>query len=166
MANQTITQLPDAGPITGSELVPIVQNGGTYKTTASALAGSPVQTQTFLTLSQEPTLNNSRFLSSGTGVGLVDGGAQSFYRITLNGVSGTLEAMGAGFGAKVGGVMTARTITTTGAGLNTTNGDGQAGNPTIALIGTVASLAANGGTGFLALPGNGTVSGRTLTEYR
>lgn len=163
MANQTITQLPDAGPITGSELVPIVQNGGTYKTTASALAGSPVQTQTFLTLSQEPTLNNSRFLSSGTGVGLVDGGAQSFYRITLNGVSGTLEAMGNGFGVKVGGTMTPRSIATSGAGLSTTNGDGQSGNPTIALSGTVASLANNGGTGFLSLPGNGTVAGRTLT---
>jgi hypothetical protein len=163
MANQTITQLPAAGPITGTELVPIVQNGGTYRTTASALAGSPVQTQTFLTLNQEPTLNNSRFLSSGTGVGLVDGGAQSFYRITLNGVSGTLEAMGNGFAVKVGGTMTPRSIATSGAGVAVTNGDGQSGNPTIALSGTVASLANNGGTGFLALPGNGTVSGRTLT---
>jgi hypothetical protein len=163
MANQTITQLPTAGPITGTELVPIVQNGGTFKTTASALAGSPVQTQTFLTLNQEPTLNNSRFLSSGTGVGLVDGGAQSFYRITLNGVSGTLEAMGNGFAVKVGGTMTPRSIATSGAGVAVTNGDGQSGNPTIALDGTVASLANSSGTGFLALPGNGTVSGRTLT---
>lgn len=163
MANQTITQLPDAGPITGTELVPIVQNGGTYKTTASALAGSPVQTQTFLTVNLEATLNNSRFLSSGTGVGLVDGGAQSFYRITLNGVSGTLESMGNGFGVKVGGTMTPRSITYSGSGLDITNGDGQSGNPTISLTGTVASLAGNGGTGFLALPGNGSVSGRTLT---
>ena len=163
MANQTITQLPDAGPITGTELVPIVQNGGTYKTTAAALAGSPVQTQTFLTVNLEPTLNNSRFLSSGTGVGLVDGGAQSFYRITLNGVSGTLESMGGGFGVKVGGTMTPRSITFSGAGLNITNGDGQSGNPTVSLTGTAASLANSSGTGFLALPGNGSVSGRTLT---
>jgi hypothetical protein len=163
MANQTISQLPDAGAITGTELVPIVQNGGTFKTTTAALAGSPVQTQTFLTLNQEPTLNNSRFLSSGTGVGLVDGGAQSFYRITLNGVSGTLESMGDGFGVKISGTMTARSITYSGSGITVTNGDGQSGNPTIALTGTVASLAANGGTGFLALPGNGSVAGRTLT---
>lgn len=163
MANQTITQLPNAGPITGTELVPIVQNGGTFKTTAAALAGSPVQTQTFLTLAQEPTLNNSRFLSSGAGVGLVDGGAQSFYRITLNGVAGTLEGMGNGFGVKVAGTMTPRSITFSGAGLNVTNGDGQSGNPTIELTGTVASLANSSGTGFLALPGNGSVSGRTLT---
>jgi hypothetical protein len=163
MANQTITQLPDAGPITGTELVPIVQNGGTYKTTTAALAGSPVQTQTFLTVNLEPTLNNSRFLSSGTGVGLVDGGAQSFYRITLNGVSGTLESMGSGFGVKIGGTMTPRSIAVSGSGLSISNGNGQSGNPTVSLDGTVASLAGNGGTGFLALPGNGSVSGRTLT---
>jgi len=163
MANQTITQLPTAGPITGAELVPIVQNGGTCQTTAAALAGSPVQTQTFLTLVQEPTLANSRFLSAGTGVGLVDGGAQSFYRITLNGVSGTLEAMGNGFGVNIGGTMTARSIAASGSGLTIADGDGQSGNPTVALDGTVASLANSSGTGFLALPGNGTVSGRALT---
>ena len=33
MANVQITQLPNAGPITGTELVPIVQNGVTVKTT-------------------------------------------------------------------------------------------------------------------------------------
>jgi hypothetical protein len=163
MANVTISQLPQAGPITGTELVPVVQSGVTVQTTASALAGSPVQTQTFLTKNQEPTLNNSRYLSTGTGLGLVDGGAQSFYRITLNGVSGTLESMGNGFGVKISGTMTPRSITYSGAGIDVANGDGQSGNPTISLTGTVASLAGNGGTGFLALPGNGSVSGRTLT---
>jgi hypothetical protein len=163
MANQTITQLPDAGPITGTELVPIVQNGGTYKTTTAAISASPSQTYQYLTIVQTPQLPNSRFLSTGTGLGLVDGGAQSFYRITLNGVSGTLETMGNGFGVNVSGTMTPRSITYSGAGIDVTNGDGQSGNPTIALTGTVASLANNGGTGFLALPGNGSVSGRTLT---
>jgi hypothetical protein len=163
MANQTITQLPDAGPITGTELVPIVQNGGTYKTTTAAISASPSQSQTFLTKNLESTLPNSRFLSTGTGLGLVDGGAQSFYRITLNGVSGTLESMGNGFGVKVGGTMTPRSIAVSGAGLSISNGDGQSGNPTVSLDGTVGSLANNGGTGFLALPGNGSVSGRTLT---
>jgi hypothetical protein len=163
MANQTITQLPDAGPITGTELVPIVQNGGTYKTTTAAISASPSQPYQYLTIVQTPQLPNSRFLSTGTGVGLVDGGAQSFYRITLNGVAGTLESMGNGFGVKVGGTMTPRSIAVSGAGLSITNGDGQSGNPTVSLDGTVGSLASNGGTGFLALPGNGSVSGRTLT---
>ena len=163
MANQTITQLPDAGPITGTELVPIVQNGGTYKTTTAAISASPSQPYQYLTIVQTPQLPNSRFLSTGTGVGLVDGGAQSFYRITLNGVAGTLESMGNGFGVKVGGTMTPRSIAVSGAGLSISNGDGQSGNPTVSLDGTVGSLASNGGTGFLALPGNGSVSGRTLT---
>jgi hypothetical protein len=163
MANQTITQLPDAGPITGTELVPIVQNGGTYKTTTAAISASPSQPYQYLTIVQTPQLPNSRFLSTGTGLGLVDGGAQSFYRITLNGVAGTLESMGNGFGVKVGGTMTPRSIAVSGAGLSISNGDGQSGNPTVSLDGTVGSLANNGGTGFLALPGNGSVSGRTLT---
>ena len=40
MANQTITQLPDATALAGTELVPIVQNGGTVKTTVSAIAAT------------------------------------------------------------------------------------------------------------------------------
>ena len=67
-AQVAITQLPAAGAITGSELVPIVQNGVTVRTTTSAIAASPSQTQTFITLNQEPTLPNSRRLSGGTGV--------------------------------------------------------------------------------------------------
>ena len=163
MANQTITQLPDAGPITGTELVPIVQNGGTYKTTTSAISASPSQPYQYLTIIQTPQLANSRFLSSGAGVGLVDGGAQSFYRITLNGVSGTLESMGDGFAVKVGGTMTPRSITYSGAGIDITNGDGQSGNPTIALTGQVLSLANASGAGFVALPNNGTVTPRVIT---
>ena len=73
-AQVTITQLPQAGAITGTELVPIVQNGKTVQTTTSAISSSPNQTQTFLTKNQEPTLPNSRALSSSNGVGLVDGG--------------------------------------------------------------------------------------------
>jgi hypothetical protein len=40
MANQTITQLTDATALAGTELVPIVQNGGTVKTTVSAIAAT------------------------------------------------------------------------------------------------------------------------------
>ena len=76
MANVTITQLPAAGPITGTESVPIVQNGQTVQTTTGAISASPSQNQTFLTLNNESTLPNSRYLSTGTGLGLNDGGAQ------------------------------------------------------------------------------------------
>jgi hypothetical protein len=164
MANVTITELPQAGAITGTEAVPIVQNGQTVQTTASALAGSPIQTQTFLTLNQEPTLANSRRLSAGTGVGLVDGGAQSTLQITLNAASGSLEAASNGLIAKTASnAVTARSIVVSGSGLGISDGNGVSGNPTLALTGLPSSLAGLSGSGFLCLPNNGTVSSATLT---
>jgi hypothetical protein len=163
-AQVTITQLPAAGAITGTEAVPIVQNGQTVQTTTAALAGSPIQTQTFITKNQEPTLANSRALSSGTGVGLVDGGAQSTLQITLNGVSGSLETASNGIIVKSGGSVLSRTLTATGSGLNIADGSGVSGNPTFSLTGVVASVAGLSGTGMLALTGGGTtVAGRDLT---
>ncbi len=160
MANVTISQLPQAGPITGSELVPVVQNGVTVQTTAQALAASPTQTQTFLTLNQEPTLTNSRRLSGGTGIGLVDGGAQSTLQITLNGTSGSLETMGVGLVAKTSGnAVTARQIAVSGTGLAVTNGTGVSGNPTLALDGLIAAIAQVGGTGLLAFQNGATAGG-------
>jgi len=163
MANQTITQLPDAGPITGTELVPIVQNGGTYKTTTAAIAASPSQTQTFLTKNQELTLPNSRYLSTGTGLGLTDGGATSFYRISLNGASGSLEAASSGIIVKNGSTsVVARTLETSGNGLSVSNGDGTGANPTFQLTGLAAALANISGTGMLAVVGGATIAGRQI----
>jgi hypothetical protein len=163
-AQVTITQLPAAGAITGTEAVPIVQNGQTVQTTTAALAGSPVQTQTFITKNQEPTLANSRALSSGTGVGLVDGGAQSTLQITLNGVSGSLETSSDGIIAKSGGTVAGRTLSTSGNGLSIANANGASANPTFSLTGVAASVANLSGTGMLAMTGGGTtVSGRDLT---
>lgn len=162
MANVTISQLPQAGPITGTELVPVVQNGVTVQTTAQALAASPTLTQTFLTLNQEPTLNNSRRLSGGTGIGLVDGGAQSTLQITLNGTSGSLEGAGLGLVVKTAGnTVTPRQIAVSGTGLAVTNPTGVAGNPTLALDGLIAAIAQVGGTGLLAFQ-NGTTAGGVL----
>jgi hypothetical protein len=162
MPNLTITQLPAAGPITGTELVPIVQNGQTLRTTTAALAGSPVQTQTFLTLNQEPTLINSRALSGGTGIGLVDGGALSTLQITLNGTSGALEGAGTGIIVKTGsGAVSARSVAVSGTGLAVANGSGVSGNPTISLNGLISAIAQVGGTGLLAFQ-NGTTAGGVL----
>ena len=163
MANVTITQLPAAGAITGTEAVPIVQNGVTVQTTTAALAGSPVQTQTFLTLNQEPTLNNSRALSNGTGVGLVDAGAQSTLSITLNAASGSLEAASNGMIAKTASnTVAARTMSSTTTGLSVTDGDGVAGNPSFALTGVALAVAGATGTGALALTSPTTVSTRQI----
>ena len=163
MANVTITQLPLAGPITGTESVPVVQNGQTVRTTAGAIAAAPTQTQTFLTINNEPTLPNSRYLSTSTGIGLVDGGAQSFYRLTLNAASGSLEVASNGIIAKTASnAVTARAITVTGAGLSITDGDGVAGNPTLGLTGLPLALANTGGTGFLAVIGGTVLAGRQI----
>jgi hypothetical protein len=164
MANQTITQLPDAGPITGTELVPIVQNGGTYKTTTAAISASPSQNQTFLTQDQELTLPNSRYLSTGTGLGLTDGGPTSFYRISLNGASGSLEAAGSGLIVKDSSTtVVARTLSTSGNGIGVSNGNGTGGNPTFQLTGLAAAIANMGGTGMLAVVGGATIAGRQIT---
>ena len=160
MAQVQITQLPLAGAITGSESVPIVQNGVTVRTTTGAIAASPAQTQTFLTLNQEPSLPNSRRLAGGTGIGLVDNGAQSTYQITLNGTSGSLEASGAGMIAKTAAnTIAPRTMTATGTGFSITNGDGISGNPTFGLSGLSLAIAQLGGTGLLAFQNGATAGG-------
>ncbi len=153
--NVTITQLPVAGPITGTELVPVVQDGQTRQSTAAAIAASPAQFQTFLTLNQEPTLPNSRRLTAGTGLGLADGGALSTLALSLNGASGSLETALTGIVAKTGSVtVTARTLTASGLGLSITNGSGVLGNPTFALTGQVADLANISTPGILASNGS------------
>ncbi|MFA5897762.1 MAG: hypothetical protein WC829_01485 [Hyphomicrobium sp.] len=154
MANVTITQLPQAAPITGSELVPVVQNGVTVQTTTGAIAAAPAQSQTFLTLNQETTLPNSRYLSVGTGLGLADGGAQSTYQIALTGAGLSLLTSPNGLQVKTGPNTVGAVQIAVGAGLGITNPDGITGNPTISLAaGIMSNLAATTGTGFLAVNG-------------
>jgi hypothetical protein len=163
MANLTITQLPAAGTITGTESVPIVQNGQTVRTTTAAIAASPSQNQTFLTKVQEPTLPNSRYLSTGSGLGLTDGGAQSYLRLEFNGAAASLETVSPGVLVKTGATTIAnRTLTASGAGLSITNGDGIAGNPTFALSGLALALANSSGTGMLAVVNGTTIAGRQI----
>lgn len=163
MANIQITQLPAAGAITGTESVPIVQNGVTVKTTTGAIAASPSLTATFLTKNQEPTLPNSRYLSTNTGITLVDGGAQSFYQIALTGAVSQLNALGGGIVVKDGaGSLINRAIATSGAGLSVSNPDGTGANPTLALSGVAAAVANLGGTGLMAIVGGSTVAGREI----
>jgi hypothetical protein len=163
MANVTITQLPYAGAITGTESVPIVQNGQTVQTTTAAIAASPAQFQTFLTVNQEPTLANSRYFSVGTGLGIVDNGAQSYFRLTLNAASGSLESASTGIIAKdSASTVASRTITAGTSGLSLANGNGVSGNPTISLTGTVLALANLSSTGMLSTSG-GSVNARVLT---
>ena len=112
MANVTITQLPAAGPITGTESVPVVQNGVTVRTTTGAIAAVPSQTQTFITVNQEPSLANSRALASGNGINVSAGAPQGNITVSLVNsptVSGTMAA-GAFSGAGTGLTGTAAAL--------------------------------------------------------
>jgi len=162
-AQVTITQLPTAGAITGSELVPIVQNGQTVQTTTGAISASPSQTQTFITVNQEPTLANSRYLSTNTGITLVDGGAQSSYQIALTGAISDLNALGGGIVVKdSSSTLINRSIAVSGAGLSVSNANGTGGNPTLALSGVAAAVANLGGTGIMAVVSGSKVDGREI----
>jgi len=144
-----INQLPPAGPITGQELVPIVQNGQTVQTTTFDISSSPSQTQSFLTVNQELSLANSRYLAVNTGLGLTNGGSGSFLRISLNGASGSLEAAGSGIIVKnSASTVVARQIATSGAGLSVADADGTGANPTLSLSGLAAAFANLGGSGI------------------
>ena len=136
MANVQITQLPAAGTITGTEAVPIVQNGVTVQTTTGAITSGPSLTQTFITVNNEPTLANSRSISVSSGLSLTDNGAQSNYVIGVTGALANLNTLGNGLVAKTStNVLANRTVTAGTVGLSVSNGDGVSGNPTVSLTG-------------------------------
>jgi len=163
MADVRITALPTAqSPITGAELVPIVQNGLTVQTTVSAITSSPSLTQTFLTVGLQTGLPNSRYFSTGTGLGITDGGAQGAYIIALNGTSASLEGASTGVIVKSApNTISSRTLSTSGNGISVTNGDGVSGNPTFQLTGLALAIANMSGTGLVGLNGS-TLSPLTL----
>jgi hypothetical protein len=163
-AQVTITQLPAAGPITGAESVPIVQNGVTVQTTTGAISASPSQTQTFLTVNQEPTLPNSRSIGATNGLVVSDGGAQGVLNVTTTGALSSLVTSGTGFQVKTSSTaITGRSIATSGAGLTVADGSGVSGNPTVALSGQVANFANASFNGLVALSTAGNITSATVT---
>jgi len=162
MANITITQLPTASALTGSEAVPVVQNGVTVQTTTGQIqATSNLSTYTFITVGTTAPLAASRYLAVGTGLGITDGGAQSSYTISLNGTSASLEGVGYGMLAKsAANTVVNRTILVSGNGLAISNGNGISGNPTLSITGVLANFASVSGTGLLTI--NGTTISQTL----
>ena len=163
MANVQITQLPNAGPITGTESVPIVQNGQTVKATTSAIAGAPTLTASFLEVSNSVTTPNSRYFAVGSGLTTSDGGAASSFTVSLTGAIANLNALGNGLVAKTStNVLANRTITAGTVGLSVTNGDGILGNPTVSLTGLPLSLAQLVGSGIISYNGS-VLNSRTIT---
>jgi hypothetical protein len=162
-AQVTITQLPTAGAITGTEAVPIVQNGVTVQTTTAALAGSPVQTYTYLTVTQTPQLANSRYVGVTNGLTITDGGAQGLFNISSTGALLSLVNSGTGFQVKTSSTaITPRSITVSGTGLSITNGSGVSGNPDISLSGAPLNLANLSANGLLTVTTAGGVGAVTL----
>ena len=138
----TILQLPYAGPITGTESIPIVQNGVTVQTTTAAIAGSPTQTYQYLTVVQTPNLPNSRYVGASNGLVITDGGAQGLFNISTTGALLSLVSSPTGFQVKTSSTaITSRSIAVSGSGISITNGSGISGDPTIALTGQVLNLA-------------------------
>jgi hypothetical protein len=164
MANIRISQLPTGSAITGSELVPVVQNGQTIQTTVSSITNSPSQTQTFLTTTQEASLPNSRYIGGGLGIGTSNGGAQGLYSLFLNGTSASLENASTGLIVKSGvNTVVNRSIAAGTAGLSVANGDGIAGNPTLSLTGLALSAATLSGNGMVSLVNGSYFQNVTLT---
>ena len=162
-AQVTISQLPTAGAITGTELVPVVQNGVTVQTTTAALAGSPVQTYTYLTVSQTPQLANSRYVGVTNGLVITDGGAQGLFNISTTGALLSLVNSGTGFQVKTSSTaITPRSIAVSNAGLTITNGSGVSGDPTITLDGAPLNLANLSANGLLTITTAGGVGAVTL----
>jgi hypothetical protein len=163
-AQVTILQLPAAGAITGTEAVPIVQNGVTVQTTTGAISVQPTQTQTFLTATQQLSLTNSRYVTAGTGISIADGGATSFFQLSLNGTALSLENAAGGIIVKdSASTVASRSIAVSGAGLSVSNANGTGGNPTLALSGLPATLANLSGSGMLALVSGTSINPRTIT---
>jgi hypothetical protein len=162
-AQVSILQLPSAGAITGAEAVPIVQNGVTVQTTTGAIAAAPSQVYTYLTVTQTPQLPNSRYVGATNGLVITDAGAQGLFNISTTGALLSLVNSGTGFQVKTSSTaITGRSIAVSGAGLAITNGDGIAGNPTIALDGQVLNLANLSANGLMTISSGGAISAVTL----
>ena len=164
MSNITITQLPTAGALTGTEAVPVVQNGVTVQTTTGAIqATSNLTTYPFLMTQATSALGSSRYVATGSGLSTADGGAGSTFTINLTGAPLSLVTSSAGIQVKTDvNTVVNRTISVTGSGLSVTNGDGISGNPTISTTGVLANFASTSGTGLVTINGT-TVSQTTIT---
>jgi hypothetical protein len=163
-AQVTISQLPTAGAITGTELVPVVQNGVTVQTTTAALAGSPVQTYTYLTVSQTPQLANSRYVGVTNGLVITDGGSQGLFNISTTGALLSLVNSGTGFQVKTSATaITPRSIAVSGTGLSISNGSGVSGDPTISLTGQTLNFANASFNGLVVLSTAGAITSATIT---
>jgi hypothetical protein len=157
MANITITQLPTAGAITGTELVPIVQNGVTVQTTTSAVSGAGALNYPFLTVGTTSGLTQARYLNASTGLSLTDGGAGNTLTINMTGTASSLNAASTGFVVKNSASTVINRSITVGSGMTVSDGDGVSANPVIGLSQLLQNISSTSAVGLL------TVNGTTVT---
>ena len=161
MANITITQLPTASALTGSELVPVVQSGVTVQTTTGAISGAGALNYPFLTVSSTSGLSQARYLTANTGLSLTDGGAGTTLRINMTGAASSLNAASTGFVVKDGASTVVNRSITVGSGMTVSNGDGVSGNPVIGLSQLLQNISSTTAVGLLTVNGN-TVTATTI----
>jgi hypothetical protein len=165
MAQVTITQLPVAGALTGTESVPIVQNGLTVQTTTGAISGAGALNYPFITFNSTSGLTQARYLSTSAGLSLSDNGAGSYVRINLLGAPLSLYTSSIGIQVKDSTSTMSGVSIAVGSGLTISNANGTLGNPTVGLgtaLAGLVSLAAATPTGIMTING-GTYSQTSLT---
>ena len=154
----TITQLPTAAALTGSESVPVVQNGVTVQTTTGAISGAGALNYPFLTVGSAAGLNQGRYLSSTAGISLTDNGAGNSLAINLTGTAASLNAASQGIIVKNSASTVTNVQLTVGAGMTIANANGTTGNPLIGLNTNLQNVASLSGIGLVI------VNGSTFTQ--
>ena len=155
----TITQLPVAGALAGTESVPIVQNGVTVQTTTGAIAGAGALNYPFLTVGSTAGLTQARYIATGSGLSVTDNGAGNTLQINLIGAAQSLDGAGTGIIVKTGTTTVTNRLLTVGAGMTIANADGIAGNPSFGLSTNLQNLSSLSGNGILA------INGTTFTPF-
>jgi hypothetical protein len=155
------------GPIPGFVAAAIAPNGHlilTNSTGGTTDAGSVFASlsQTFITANNESsTLPNSQRLIAGANISLTPG--TNSITIAASGSSGSLNTAGIGLIAKdTSTSVIARTLTSGSSGISVTNGNGQAGNPTIGLGGRIGDIEALATSGLLVMQAGTDVINRNL----
>jgi hypothetical protein len=150
----TITELPQALPLTGSEVVPVVQNGVTVKTTTGSIAGAGALNYPFLTVGSTAGLTQARYLTTGNGMSLTDSGAGNTLRINMTGPASSLNAASNGLIVKNGPSTVINRQLTVGSGMTIANADGVDDNPLIGLNTNLQNVASLSGTGLVTVKGS------------
>jgi hypothetical protein len=155
------------GPIPGFVAATIDANGHlilTNSTGGTTDAGSVFATlsQTIVTVNNESaTLPNSQRLIAGANISLTSG--TNTLTIATSGAAGSLNSAGIGLIAKdTSTSVVARTLTSGSSGISITNGNGQAGNPTIGLAGRIGDIEALATSGLLVMQAGTDVINRNL----